>query len=151
MTAHPDPLLANAVLVAHLLVIGFNVFGLVAIPLGGWLGWRFVRVRWWRWLHLASMAVVAVQALAGRACILTTLQDRLAGAATPGPPLILGFVNRVIFWPLPLWAFAVLYVVLFIFVITLLRLVPVERRSGRRARIDLTHGESARPRRSFRP
>jgi hypothetical protein len=62
---------AAAVLATHLVVIGFNLFGLVAIPLGGWRGWRFVRVRWWRLLHLGSLALVAVQALFGRACFLT--------------------------------------------------------------------------------
>ena len=118
--------LAEAVLAAHLVVIGFNLFGLVAIPLGGWLGWRFVRVRWWRWLHVASMAAVAVQALAGRACILTLLQDRLDGG--PGGPMIMTAVNRLIFWPLPMWAFTTLYVALFAYVLALLKLVPVEQR-----------------------
>jgi hypothetical protein len=60
--------LAEGVLAAHVCIILFNVFGLVAIPLGRWLGWRFVRVAWWRLLHLVSMAAVAVQAAAGRAC-----------------------------------------------------------------------------------
>lgn len=121
-----DPWLAEAVLFAHLVVIAFNVVGLVVIPLGGWLGWRVVRVRWWRLLHLASIAVVAAQALAGRACVLTILEEKLMGDATTGPPLIMGFVNRLIFWPLPLWAFAVLYVLLFVYVIALLRLVPLD-------------------------
>ena len=31
--------LAEAVLAMHLVVIAFNVFGLFAIALGGWLGW----------------------------------------------------------------------------------------------------------------
>jgi hypothetical protein len=129
MTVHPYPLLAAAVLIAHLAVIAFNLFGLVAIPLGGWLKWGFVRVAWWRWLHLASMAAVAIQALAGRACFLTVLEDALAGAGTTDQPLIMGLVNRMIFWPLPLWAFAALYVLLLIYVIALLRLVPVQRRT----------------------
>ncbi len=55
--------LAVLVLAVHLAVIAFNLFGLVAIPLGAWRGWAFVRVRWWRALHLASRAVVALLAL----------------------------------------------------------------------------------------
>jgi hypothetical protein len=127
VTVHPDALLAETVLIAHLAVIGFNVFGLVAIPLGGWFGWRFVRARGWRWLHLASMAAVALQALAGRACFLTILEDSLSGAGAPRTPLIMGVVNRMIFWPLPLWAFAALYGLLLLYVVILLKLVPVER------------------------
>lgn len=128
MVVHPAPWLAETVLAAHLAVIAFNVLGLVVIPLGGWLGWRFVRVAWWRWPHLALIALVAAQALAGRACILTVLEDQLAGAGTAGPPLIMGFVNRMIFWPLPLWAFAAAYVSVFFYVVGLLWLVPIERR-----------------------
>ena len=124
MTVDRD-LLADAVLIAHLAVINFNLFGLIAIPLGGWLGWRFVRVAWWRWLHLASMGVVAVQAVAGRACFLTILQDALAGDSTAQPPLIMRVVNRLVYWPAPLWAFAVIYVVLLAYVLALFWLVPV--------------------------
>ena len=130
MTEYPDLRLAEAVLVVHLAVIAFNGLGLVVIPLGGWLGWRFVRTAWLRWLHLASMALVAAQALAGRACLLTDIEDRLTDAGPAGPPLIMRFVNRMIFWPLPLWAFSTLYVALFVYVVVLLWLVPLERRSG---------------------
>jgi hypothetical protein len=126
--AHPVPWLALVVLIAHLAVIAFNLFGLVAIPLGGWLKWRFVRRPLWRWLHLASMAVVAVQALAGRACFLTTLEEQLSGDVSTNTPLIMGVVNRLIFWPLPLWAFSALYALAFLYVIVLLGLVPMERR-----------------------
>jgi hypothetical protein len=124
MQLHPDPALAETVLAVHLVVIGFNVFGLVAIPLGAWRGWRFVRVRWWRWLHVASMAAVALQAALGRACVLTDIEAELTGAGSNAPPLIMTVVNRVIFWPLPMWAFTVLYALLFAYVLALLKLVP---------------------------
>jgi hypothetical protein len=127
MAAGASPMLAGVVLSLHLGVIVFNLFGLVAIPLGGWLGWRFVRLAWWRWPHLASMALVAAQAVAGRACFLTLLQESLAGGGASGPPLIMGFVNHLIYWPLPLWVFAAVYVVLFVYVLALLWLVPVKR------------------------
>jgi hypothetical protein len=116
--------LAGAVLAVHLAVIAFNLFGLVAIPLGGWLGWRFVRVAWWRWLHLASMALVALQAVAGQACFLTILQARLTGEQAAPTPMIMGFVNRLVFWPLPFWVFVALYVALFAYVVALIWLVP---------------------------
>jgi len=119
-------MLAQAVLTLHLAVIAFNIAGLAAIPLGAALGWRWVRVRWWRALHLASWALVALQAALGRACFLTVWQDRLAGAG-PEPPLIMRWVNGVIYWPLPIWAFAAIYLGLFVAVIALWRLVPPRR------------------------
>jgi hypothetical protein len=116
--------LAGAVLALHLGVIGFNLFGLLAIPLGAWCGWRFVRVAWWRILHVLALAAVAGQALAGRACFLTRWQDALEGRAGAPAPLIMRFVDRVIFWPLPLWVFALLYLLVWFYVLALLWLVP---------------------------
>ncbi|MDB5450730.1 MAG: hypothetical protein JWP28_1921 [Phenylobacterium sp.] len=118
-----NPALAQTVLAAHLAIIAFNVFGLVAIPLGAWRGWAWVRVRWWRALHLASMAVVALQAVLGRACFLTLWQDQLTGARAE-PPLIMRWVNGVIYWPLPIWVFAAAYLAVFAYVVVLWRRVP---------------------------
>jgi Protein of Unknown function (DUF2784) len=136
MTAPAAVDLADTVLALHLVVIGFNVFGLVAIPLGAWRGWRFVRVAWWRWLHVAALAAVAGQALAGRACFLTLGQDALLGRGGHAPPLIMRWVDGVIFWPLPLWVFAVLYVLVWLYVLALLWAVPPAWPRWRRARHD---------------
>ncbi len=123
-------ILASSILAAHLAVIGFNVFGLVAIPLGAWLGWDWVRVRWWRWLHVGALAVVALQAVVGRACFLTLWQGDLEGGGE-ATPLIARWVNGLIYWDLPLWVFTAAYVLVFAYVLALLRLVPVRR--GRQA------------------
>jgi hypothetical protein len=107
------PALAGELTLAvHLAVIAFNVLGLAAIPLGAWRGWPWVRARLWRSVHLASWALVAAQAILGRACILTIWQDQLEGSA-PQPPLIERWVNGLIYWPLPMWAFGALYLALF--------------------------------------
>jgi uncharacterized BrkB/YihY/UPF0761 family membrane protein len=124
-----NPALAQAVLALHLAVIAFNVVGLVAIPAGAALGWRWVRVRWWRALHLAFWAVVAVQAVLGRACFLTIWQDQLTGAAS-APPLIERWVERAIYWPLPIWVFGAIYIAMFAAVIALWRIVPPRRVTG---------------------
>lgn len=109
--------LGQAVLATHLGVIAFNIFGLVVIPLGAWRGWAWVRIRWWRALHLASLAVVALQATLGRACFLTLWQSDLTGAAEQ--PLIMRWVNSVIYWPLPMWVFTAAYVAIFAYVLGL--------------------------------
>jgi len=117
-------ILADTILAAHLAIILFNVFGLVAVPIGALRDWRFVRVRWWRILHILLLAAVAVQAVAGRACILTVWQAALAGSTARPAPLIMSWVDRLIYWRLPIWAFAVLYVVVFGYALALLWLVP---------------------------
>jgi Protein of Unknown function (DUF2784) len=76
--------IAEAILWFHVVVIAFNVLGLVAIPLGAWGGWKFVRVFWWRALHLGLLGIVALQAVLGQACFLTIWESdflRRAGAS----------------------------------------------------------------------
>ena len=119
--------MANLVLALHAAIILFNVFGLVAVPIGAACGWRFVRIRWWRILHVLLLAVVAAQALSGRACILTEWQAALAGAAANPSPLIARVVDDLIYWPLPIWVFAVLYVIVFGYAVALFWLVPPDR------------------------
>jgi hypothetical protein len=118
---------AAAVLYTHFALVLFNVFWLIAVPLGAWRGWRFVRSFGWRTAHLVSLAVVALQVLLGRFCFLTIWQNDLISAAG-GPPatpsLIERLVTRAIFWPLPMWAFIVLYVGALVYTLALWRLVP---------------------------
>jgi hypothetical protein len=120
-------LLADLVLALHLGIILFNLFGLIAIPLGAWRGWRFVRRRGWRLLHLLIMAVVALQAVAGRACFLTLWQFALthaAGAGGSDAPLIRRWVESVIYWPLPPGFFVALYLAVLVYAALLWRWVP---------------------------
>lgn len=115
--------LAWTLLGVHLAVIVFNVAGLVLIPLGAWRGWRWVHGFWWRLAHLLILAVVAAQALAGRACFLTLWQFDLSGSADRGP-LIARWINHLLYWPLPLWFFTALYVAVWLYVAFLWWRVP---------------------------
>ena len=119
-----DIQIAELILTVHLFVIAFNVIGLVVIPIGSWREWRIVRVAWLRLLHLTFMVAVAAQALAGRACILTIWQDRLAGNMKPVEPLIMRSVDTMIYWDLPMWLFTAMYSVLLLYVLALIFLVP---------------------------
>lgn len=127
----PDIPFAEAVLALHVLIIAFNVLGLIVIPVGALAGWRLVRVLWLRLVHLALLAVVALQAVAGRACILTIWQDDLTGSRAGVPPLIMRWVNGLIYWNLPFWVFTVLYVAVFAYVVALWFSVPPRRAGGR--------------------
>jgi hypothetical protein len=115
---------AEIILAFHVAIILFNLFGLVAIPIGAWRGWRFVRIRWWRALHVAVLGAVAAQALLGRACFLTLWQAALETGPGAPTPLVQRWIERLIFWPLPIWFFAGLYVAVFAYTIALWFLVP---------------------------
>ena len=126
--------LATAILLVHLGIVAFNIFGLVAVPMGKWLGWPFVRGYWWRLAHLLALAVVALEAVLGRACFLTLWEDAFKSGADAGepPPLIATWVNSVLYWPLPLWVFAAIYVAVFAYALLLWRWVPPRRAGLRR-------------------
>jgi len=120
-------MLTLVVLAVHAAIILFNMFGLVAIPLGHWRHWRFVHAPVWRILHLLSLGVVALQAVLGRACFLTIWQDALTGEPQESQPLIARTVDALIYWPIPLWVFAVGYLLIFAYALALLWLVPLRR------------------------
>jgi Protein of Unknown function (DUF2784) len=104
--------IAEAIFCFHVVVIAFAVFGLVAIPLGAWSGWKFVRVFWWRAMHLGLLGIVALQAALGRACFLTVWEGeflRSAGEAASNEPLVYRWVSQAIYWPLPLFLWVRFY------------------------------------------
>jgi len=118
-------LLAGLILSAHVVIILFNLSGLIVVPIGAARGWRFVHIAWWRLLHVVLLAVVAAQALAGRACILTLWESDLVGSVVAPTPLIMSWVDRLIYWHLPVWVFALLYAIVFGYALALLWFVPV--------------------------
>ncbi|MDD4886941.1 MAG: DUF2784 domain-containing protein [Thiomonas sp.] len=120
----PDQALefAHLVLGAHLLVIAFNIAGLIVIPLGAWRRWRWVRGCLWRTAHLLSMVVVAAQAALGRACFLTLWQSDLmqrAGRQGDRAGLIQTWIDHLIFWNLPLSVFTVIYLAVGVYAVVL--------------------------------
>jgi hypothetical protein len=120
-------ILADGILLLHAAIIAFNIFGLIVTPLGAWRRWAFVRIFWWRALHLGSWAIVALQAVFGRACFLTMWQGALqsqAGAPATTQPMIMAWINTLIFWPLPLWAFSLIYIAVALYAVGLWWLVP---------------------------
>ena len=126
--------LAHVVLGVHLLVIAFNAFGLIAIPLGAWRGWRWVRGCVWRAAHLLALAVVAAQAAWGRACFLTFWQSDLmqrAGERGYTAGLIQTWIDRLVFWNLPLGFFTAVYLAVGLYALALWWRMPP--RCGRRS------------------
>jgi hypothetical protein len=85
---------------------------MAAILLGLALGWGWVRNFWLRTLHLAAIAVVAAQALAGVNCPLTVLENHLrrqAGQQTYPGAFIGYWAHRLIFFEAAPWVFTLVY------------------------------------------
>lgn len=105
-------LFANSVLLLHILIVGFVIFGLLLFLLGGILGWGWVRNPWLRFAHLACIAVVTLQAWAGVVCPLTTLEMWLrkqAGQVTYSGSFIAHWLDKLLYYDLPNWVFTLTY------------------------------------------
>ncbi len=103
---------ADALLIAHAGIVLFVVVGQGFIMLGGWRGWQWIRRPWFRWLHLATIAVVILQAWLGRLCPLTIWEQQLrelAGQDSHDQSFVGYWISQWLYWDFPLWVFAVAY------------------------------------------
>lgn len=105
-------LIADIILILHVLFVAFVVLGLAAIYAGYFLNWRWVRNRTFRIVHLCAIGYVVVQAWAGMVCPLTTWEMALraeAGAATYSGSFIQYWLHSLLYFSLPEWVFVVGY------------------------------------------
>ena len=121
--------LADVVLVVHAAFVTFVVGGLLAIWIGAWRGWGWVRHFGFRVAHLCAIVFVAVEALIGAACPLTVLEDQLRDRQSQS-----GFIerslHRILYWDLPVWAFTAAYLAFALAVaLTFVWIAPRPRRS----------------------
>ena len=121
--------LADLILVFHFLIVLFIVGGLILVWIGAPAGWSWVRNRWFRYLHLAAIAFVAAEALAGIACPLTLWEDALRGGARP-ESFVGRWVRTLLFYNAPEWVFTAIYAAWAGATLLTLRLVPPRRKAG---------------------
>ena len=88
-------LLADALVVVHLLVVVFMVLGLVLVLVGWPLRWRWIRNPWFRLTHLGIMAYIAFNAARGELCFLTIWESELRRAAGQTSEDQVSFVGRL--------------------------------------------------------
>lgn len=119
-------LLADFLLVLHFALVVFIVGGLLLVWAGAALGWRWIRSPAFRYLHLAAIGFVALEALLGFACPLTLWEDLLRGGMKPGS-FVGRWVQRALYYNAPEWAFTALYVAWAVASAITLYLVPARR------------------------
>ena len=123
--------IADAVLVLHFGIAAFITLGMVAIPLGAALGWRWVRMRSVRLMHLGAVAFVAFEAVLGIACPLTLMEDALRGAVDTDAGFVQRWLGRILYWDFPAWVFTATYVLLALLAWLLWHGVPPDRAQAR--------------------
>ena len=114
-------ILADAILILHVLIVFFVVGALPVIWIGHFCRWRFVRSFGFRMTHLALIGFVAAQSVAGALCPLTTWESRLRIKAGGDPYGDTGFIahwfQRLLFYECDAWIFRASYVAFFLLVL----------------------------------
>lgn len=99
---------ADAIVVVHFLIAGFIVGGLPLIWVGRSRSWRWIHGRLFRALHLGAITFVALETLADYVCPLTVWEATLRGRRPPAS--FVGYwLDRILFYSLAHWVFALAY------------------------------------------
>jgi len=113
-------LAADFVLFLHVLVIIFNVFGLVLIFIGNVLSWHWIRNPWFRLIHLFMIFVVVLLSWLNFICPLTSIEMALrtrAGDTTYSGSFISHWLESILYYQASPWVFIVGYTIFGIMVV----------------------------------
>lgn len=123
---------ADAIVVFHFCYVLFAVGGELIVLLGWLLRWPWIRNLAFRIVHLASVVVVATEALIGVLCPLTDWEYRLrllAGQTFEEEiPFMARLVRRIIFYDFPTWVFTLTYILFALLMAATLLLVPPRKK-----------------------
>jgi hypothetical protein len=105
-------MIADAILLLHVLFVAFVVIGLALVFVGKALLWSWIRNPWFRIAHLAAIGIVVVQSWVGAICPLTSLEMVLrsrAGDAAYSGSFISHWLGTILYYQAPAWVFVVCY------------------------------------------
>ena len=105
-------LVADAILLLHVLFVAFVVIGLLLIFVGKARVWCWIRNPWFRLTHLVAISVVAIQSWLGVICPLTTIEMALrsrAGDTVYSGTFISYWLGNLLYYQVPPWVFVVCY------------------------------------------
>jgi hypothetical protein len=107
-------ILADLVVLLHVLFVAFVVGGLVLIFIGKARAWRWVRNPWFRIAHILAIGFVVMQSWFAVMCPLTTLENILrekAGGAAYKGDFIAHWLQAILYYNAPARVFAIGYTI----------------------------------------
>lgn len=105
-------IIADLILISHTLFVAFMVLGVVAIYIGYFFSWSWVRNYWFRVIHLLGIAFVILESWTGIICPLTSWEMLLrekAGEATYSGSFIQHWLHTLIYYEASEWVFIACY------------------------------------------
>lgn len=123
-------LLADTILMVHLLFVAIVVLGVPLILIGKWLAWPWITRPWPRIVHLAMILFVVAESFMGVSCPLTvwedSLRDHLGQQGYGETGFIATYVRDILFYDFESWVFTVIYVIFSLLVLSLFWLAPIQ-------------------------
>jgi hypothetical protein len=123
-------LLADTILLVHLLFVAIVVSGVPLILAGKCLAWPWISRPWPRIVHLAMILFVVAESFIGVSCPLTVwednLRDRLGQRRYGETGLVATYVHDILFYDFAPWVFTAIYVIFSLLVLSLFWLAPIK-------------------------
>ncbi len=107
-------LIADAILLLHASFVLFVIISLILIIVGKFRNWSWIRNFWFRVTHLAAIGIVVVLSWIDVICPLTSLEMALrsrAGDKVYSSSFIAHWVEDLLFYQAPPWAFIICYTI----------------------------------------
>lgn len=126
-------LLADTILIVHMLFVAMVVLAVPTILLGKFMRWQWVRNRWFRGLHILGLSYVILNTWLGNICPLTIWENNLreqAGQEGYDGTFVSHWLSSLLYYDLPAWVFPVMYSGFGLLVLSLFWLVPVQWKKG---------------------
>lgn len=124
-------LLADLIVVLHLVFVLFVLLGELGVLVGAAAGWTWIRRFRLRFAHLVCAWIPAVEALVGVVCPLTDWERELrksAGQSTEEIGFVARLVRDVLFYDAPPWVFGASYVAFALLVTASFVWIPPRKR-----------------------
>ncbi len=125
--------LADLILIAHVALVLFVIAGEIVTLIGWARAWAWTRDLHFRMAHLLCIGIVVLETWFGVTCPLTTLENhlrRLAGEAGYPASFIGTWLDRLLFYNAPDWAFTTVYSLFALAVFATYFLYPPKFRHG---------------------
>lgn len=105
-------MLADIILLAHFMYVSFVIGGLLAVWIGAFFQWEWIRNFWFRVIHLIAIVFVALESVFGVVCPLTEWENKLrhAHGGSYQTSFIQHWVHKILFYQAPEIVFTVIYV-----------------------------------------
>jgi hypothetical protein len=123
-------LLSRAILVAHFAFVLSVILLVPLILIGAWRGWHWIRNPKIRVIHLLMIGIVALEAIIGIFCPLTTWEQALrhsVGEETYEGSFVGYWIGRLLYYDFEPWVFTVAYCIWGALILALYVLIPPKR------------------------